>query len=85
MREIGKGWRKIVIDELTYHYRFGKQNVVIIPPKGKKYYVRYDKLTGKSLKELDKGGKYCGDYSYEIKPLDLKNYLIGMKYENKSV
>jgi hypothetical protein len=73
-----KGYRKIVVEEETWFWKFGSSFVAIKDPYGKSYVVpQEDLFPGRDL-ERDKWKK-----NLHATPGDIKNYIMNLKSENR--
>lgn len=74
------GWRKIVVNEKTYKYRIGRQNVVIVDTDSKgekgKIVVDFSKLTGWSWDTIERG---MNKGYFSITPKQIADYIEELK------
>jgi hypothetical protein len=69
-----KGERRIEVDGVTWRYRFGCDNVVIVLRNGKKVIVNYSTLTGRTP-DLIERGQWKGTSDGMVTPEHVRHYI----------
>jgi hypothetical protein len=74
MRRKMKGEREARVGDETWGFRMGRQNVVIVTPDGRKSFVDFVTLTGRSWGTLERG-QWKGTSDGMVTPEHVKRYI----------